>query len=65
MKTIKPKIRYYWCVNCGHGGDYGYDRSRGLVCEKCKYDLITKFSEREYKAHNKQKGIKLENKNGL
>jgi hypothetical protein len=47
----KP-TRYYWCVNCGHHGDYGKLRIRGLECENCKYDSITDYSEQEIKEHD-------------
>lgn len=33
--------RYYWCVNCGHHGDYGFTRKRGLNCELCDYDEVS------------------------
>lgn len=51
-KTELPKeeiseTRYYWCVNCGHHGDYGFVRKRGLNCEMCAYDAIATYSLEE------------------
>lgn len=40
--------RYYGCVNCGHVGDFGVQRSRGLACQRCGYDLVTEYDEGEY-----------------
>lgn len=39
--------RYYWCVNCGHHGDFGYLRIRGLNCENCGYDMIADYTTEE------------------
>lgn len=39
--------RYYWCVNCGHHGDYGFERKRGLNCELCDYDDISIYTLEE------------------
>lgn len=33
--------QYYWCVNCGHHGDYGFVRKRGLNCELCNYEDVS------------------------
>lgn len=44
----KPvETQYYWCVNCGHHGDYGSIRKRGLKCELCDYDEITPYDLEE------------------
>jgi len=53
-------MRYYWCVNCGHNGDFGRERKRVLVCQGgeisakglpiiCDSDLLTEITEEEYK----------------
>ena len=48
LQTKEPiETRYYWCVNCGHHGDYGKVRKRGLVCEECSYDDVTPYTEKE------------------
>lgn len=39
--------RYYWCVNCGHHGDYGKVRKRGLTCELCNYDEVSIYTLEE------------------
>jgi len=36
-------IRYYWCVNCGNTGDFGFRRQRNAQCQKCKYDALTPY----------------------
>lgn len=40
-------IQYYWCVNCGHAGDFGRKRLRVLNCEKCNYDALTPYEMEE------------------
>ena len=66
--SLKTRIRYYWCVNCGKNGDYGYERQRGLVCEDCKYEDIVPMSAKEHEADLERKGSvaesETENENG-
>lgn len=33
--------QYYWCVNCGHHGDYGFHRKKSVNCEMCGYDDVS------------------------
>ena len=49
IKVEPIEAQYYWCVNCGYHGDYGYVRKRNLKCEECGYDELTPFSEKEIK----------------
>ena len=39
--------QYYWCVNCGHHGDYGFVRKNSIKCEMCDYDPVTLYSLEE------------------
>lgn len=39
--------QWYWCVNCGHHGDFEKVRKRGIKCEVCEYDDITFFELEE------------------
>jgi hypothetical protein len=32
--------QYYWCVYCGHHGNFGYHRKRNVKCEICSYENI-------------------------
>lgn len=45
--TKPSEGRYYWCVNCGHHGDYGKVRKRNLNCEVCDYEDITIWTQEE------------------
>lgn len=40
-------MRYYWCVNCGYHGDFGFERLRNQTCESCNYDGVTGYEEDE------------------
>lgn len=53
-------MKYYWCVNCGYHGDFGFERQRNVKCEKCEYEDICEFDKEEYDEGRKQKGIKDE-----
>lgn len=33
--------RFYYCVNCGYRGDFGFDRHRNVKCEKCQYEILS------------------------
>ena len=55
MESSKSKTRYYWCVNCGHHGDYGKERQRGVKCEKCDYDDITPLDKEEFIEYTKRR----------
>lgn len=39
--------QWYWCVNCGHHGDYGYHRKRNVKCEECGYEDINLYTLEE------------------
>lgn len=39
--------QYYWCVNCGHHGDFGKLKIRGIECESCGYDMLTTYTKEE------------------
>ena len=48
-ESTEPKaVRYYWCVNCGHHGDFGFWRQRGIKCEKCEYEVLASYSWDEW-----------------
>lgn len=49
------KTRYYSCVNCGHHGDYGKERQRGLTCQKCDYEDITPLDSEEWSDYHKER----------
>jgi len=60
------ETRYYWCVNCGVLGDYGFLRKRGLVCEACKYEFVVEYSLEDYESKMEQYktgGFKCQNIN--
>lgn len=47
---VEPRItsgQYYWCVNCGHHGNFGFFRKNNVKCEICDYDepLITSIED--------------------
>ncbi len=33
--------QWYWCVNCGHHGDFGFHRKKSVKCESCLYEWVT------------------------
>ena len=37
-KPVETTGQWYWCVNCGHHGDFGYHRKNNVKCEMCGYD---------------------------
>lgn len=41
-------IRYYWCVNCGHHGDFRFERERNIKCDHCGYEHLTELDKEEY-----------------
>jgi len=41
-------MRYYWCVNCGHYGDFKVERIRKIKCQKCEYTELTELDRQEY-----------------
>lgn len=47
MTSKKEPIRYYWCVNCGHHGDFGKEYLINKNCENCDYDDVTGFTKQE------------------
>jgi len=47
---VEPRVtsgQYYWCVNCGHYGNFGFHRKNNVKCEICDYDepCITSLEE--------------------
>lgn len=56
--TTSP-TQYYKCVNCGHVGNFGFVRQRGIECQKCKWDLLAEYDLAEYKRALRQRGIKF------
>lgn len=52
-------IRYYWCVVCGYHGDFKQARMRGLNCESCGYEDLTKLEKDEYLETNDHQRTKL------
>lgn len=47
IKRVTNPGRYFWCVDCGHRGDYGYRREAHFICLKCNYDLVTVYEREE------------------
>lgn len=43
-----PATQYYYCVNCGYHGDFGFKRERGLSCDSCDYSMLTPLSVKEF-----------------
>ena len=41
-------MKYYWCVNCGYYGDFGFFRQKNIKCQICEYDDLTEYEEEEY-----------------
>jgi len=37
-EPVETTGQWYWCVNCGHHGDFGYHRKNNVKCEMCGYD---------------------------
>ncbi len=49
MSYVKPlKFQYYYCVNCGHVQDWGFERVKNRRCGQCSYDELTPLTKREY-----------------
>ena len=46
-EPIITEGQYYWCVNCGHYGDYGFVRKNSLKCEICDYNPISLYTLEE------------------
>ena len=44
-------MRYYWCVNCGMHGDFGFYRARSVKCTRCDYEALCELEEDEYKQY--------------
>ena len=38
---------FYWCVNCGDAGYYGYRRVTNFSCMECHYDRVTPYELEE------------------
>jgi len=46
----EPRItegQWYWCVNCGHHGDYGFHRKKNVKCEMCNYEDVSLYTKEE------------------
>ena len=51
-------MRYYYCINCGHVHDFGFDRKRGLKCQVCdKDEYICEIKKEEYDSYPKQRKL--------
>lgn len=55
-KKVQPVIpaepvvttgQWYWCVNCGHHGDFGFHRKNNVKCEMCGYDDVSLWTLEE------------------
>ena len=57
-------MRFYWCVNCGNHGDFGFYRARGVKCQECQYDELTELDESEYNDWYREFGKHQENASG-
>ena len=55
MKSKKSKQQYYYCVNCGHMEDWGFERLKNQVCSDCKYDDLTFLSASEFNKIKKER----------
>lgn len=51
------KFQFYWCVNCGHTGDFGFERQKNIKCEECSYEDIVNLDQEEYTLYKNQKGV--------
>lgn len=40
--------RYYYCVNCGHHGDFKRPKKRSIECQECSYKDLTELDEQKY-----------------
>jgi hypothetical protein len=58
-------MQYYSCINCGHHGDFGYERKRSLNCENCDYDMITGLDDDEYNNYLQRNTTTYQNNNDL
>lgn len=47
QKPERTEGRWYWCVNCGHHGDYGSVRKRNVKCEMCEYEEVSLYTLEE------------------
>lgn len=56
-KVEENKIRYYWCVNCGHHGDFGFYRTRNIKCDKCGNIDVTPFEKEDWEYELKIRGL--------
>lgn len=52
-------MRYYYCLNCGHLHDYGFDRKKSLECKRCKTkEHLIESDKKEYDdAHPSRKQL--------
>lgn len=63
MNDKKP-TQYYWCVNCGHHGDFGRVRYRMLECENCGYEDLAEYTKEEIQEDDKLTIERFKKKNG-
>lgn len=47
-------MRYYWCVNCGYCGDFGFERLKNQKCESCNYDDLVPYDADEWEESGKR-----------
>ena len=48
-------MKYYWCVNCGYHGDFGFYRQKNAKCQMCEYDELTEIEQDEWDKEIKKK----------
>jgi hypothetical protein len=48
-------IRYYWCVNCGKHGDFGFYRKRLVICENCNYNDLAELDQEDYATYRNRR----------
>lgn len=57
-------IRYYYCVNCGNLGNFGFERIKNQKCDECQSpDYLAPLDEEDYLSNPKyviNKGVKNE-----
>lgn len=41
-------MKYYWCVNCGYNGNFGFYRQKIVECQFCNYKDLAELDEQEY-----------------
>jgi len=51
---LHPRMKYYYCTNCGYNGDFGFYRQKNLSCDICRYTHISEMTPGEYQSWAKK-----------